>query len=102
MTLRAFHLWTQCPRSAVQGRLAGSICQPLCAPLCQKTIKIHRIHNLRGTSAAADKESWGAKFGLPPLFASRRLVCHVPGGRGWGWRWVDLSVGCEGDGVGDG
>ena len=30
MMLRAFHLRTRCPRSAWQGRLAGSICQRLC------------------------------------------------------------------------
>jgi len=30
MMLQAFHLRTRCPRSALQGRLYGSMCQRLC------------------------------------------------------------------------
>jgi hypothetical protein len=62
MTLRAFHLRTRCPRSALQGRVTGSNASVSALPLCQKTIKTHRIHKLRGTSAAADAIA-AVKFG---------------------------------------
>ena len=68
MTLRAFHLRTRCPRSALQGRLAGSIC------LMTASLHFHsgrkpseyRVHNPRGIFAAADAIA-AVNFGDAPL-----------------------------------
>ena len=52
--MRAHHVLTPYPRSALRGRLAGSSVSVSALPLCQKTTRIHRIHNLCGFFAAAD------------------------------------------------
>jgi len=64
---QAHHVRTPCPRSAVQGSLAGSSVIVSALPLCiKKTSRIHRVHNLRGIFAAADATA-AIKLGDAPL-----------------------------------